>query len=275
MDGSIDLDAYFGRIGYSGPRELTLDVLRALHLAHPCAIPFESLDPLLGRPVLIDAASLEAKLVRGRRGGYCFEHNGVFLRVLRTLGFEVTPLAARVRWMTPAEAPPTPLSHMLLKLDLAGASFICDVGFGGQSPTAPLRFESGVAQETPHGVYRLMAVEDAFDLQLRLPARWETMYRFTVQPRFAADYEVSNWFTSTHPQSRFTNNLIAARVVGERRLNLFNTELTAHEHDAESSRRVLATAGEAHAVLASEFGIEVELADLERVFPRLPPPTRS
>ena len=113
----IDLDAYFARIGYAGPRAATLEVLQALELAQPAAIPFESLDPFLGRPVRLDSVSLDAKLVRGGRGGYCFEQNGVFLRVLRALGFEVTPLSARVVWMEPEDAPLPPLSHMLLRVD--------------------------------------------------------------------------------------------------------------------------------------------------------------
>ncbi len=270
MDGDIDLDAYVRRIGYLGPPEPTLEVLAALHLAHPAAIPFECLNPLLGRPVLLDAPALEAKLVRGRRGGYCFEQNGLFLRVLRQLGFVVTPLSARVRWMLPPDAPPTPLSHMMLRLDLPEGAFICDVGFGGQSPTAPLRFELDLPQQTPHGDYRLTTVTDATDLQLRVGDRWETLYRFTQEPRFASDYAVSNWFTSTHPQSRFTNNLVASRVVGSERLNLFNAELTVHGGGPEPRRRVLTGPQEIHAVLTGEFGIDIPLQDVQAVFPRLP-----
>ena len=97
----IDLDAYCARIGYDGPREATLESLRALHNLHPQAIPFENLDPLLKRPVKLDAASLQAKLVEGGRGGYCFEHNSLFAHVLRALGFKVQEATARVRWSVP------------------------------------------------------------------------------------------------------------------------------------------------------------------------------
>ena len=102
---AIDLDLYFQRIGYTGGRSPTLQVLRALQRAHPAVIPFESLDPLLGRPVRLDTASLEAKLLRGGRGGYCFENNGVFWRVLEGIGFRVTPLSARSRGPSSAPAP--------------------------------------------------------------------------------------------------------------------------------------------------------------------------
>src|SRR5688572_5787925 len=100
-DHPLDLDAYFERIGHRGPRPATLDTLAAIHALHPAAIPFENLDPFLGRPVRLDLPSLERKLVDERRGGYCFEHNLLLAAVLRRLGFAVTGLAARVLWNQP------------------------------------------------------------------------------------------------------------------------------------------------------------------------------
>lgn len=270
---TIDLDVYFGRIGYAGPREATMEVLSALQLAHPGAIPFEGLDPLLGRPVALDPASLERKLLRGARGGYCFEQNGIFWRVLTALGFDVTPLSARVRWMLPDDAPLGPLTHMLLKVETADGPVLCDVGFGGQSPTSPLRFEPGLEQATPHGLYRLMALGDGhFDLQMRLPDRWQTMYRFTQERRVMADYELGNWFTSTNPQSLFVNNLMVSRVAGERRLNLLNTDLTIYgPGDAVEERRI-ESAEELHRLLTEDFGLDVPRAEALRIFERLPGP---
>ena len=268
----VDLDAYFRRIAYDGPRTPTLETLTAIHRLHPAAIAFESLDPLLGRPVRLDPASLEAKLVHGRRGGYCFEQNGLLLQILTALGYSVTPLAARVRWMLADDAPPTALSHMLLRVDLPDGPYLADVGFGGQSLTEPLRLQSGPAQQTPHGVYRLVEAAGAQDLQFRLPDRWATMYRFTQEPRVAMDYEVSNWFTSTHPASRFVNNLIAARVDGARRLSLFNAELTVFQPDGSAERRVLAGPGEGYEILTRQFGLAVQLHDIEGVWARLPAP---
>src|SRR5687767_6520538 len=101
MTSSVDIDAYFERIGYVGSRSVSADTLAAIHLQHPIAIPFENLNPLLRRPVRLDAPSLEHKLVRDRRGGYCFEQNLLLSHVLRGLGFQVKGLAARVLWNTP------------------------------------------------------------------------------------------------------------------------------------------------------------------------------
>ena len=268
MEG-IDLDAYFERVGYSGPREPTLEVLKALELAQPAAIAFESLDPLLGRPVRLDPASLEAKLVRGGRGGYCFEQNGVFWRVLRALGFEVTPLSARVRWMLPEDAPLGPLSHMLLRVETPEGPHLCDVGFGGQSPTAPLRFEPGLEQATPHGTYRLIERDGGYELQMRLPDRWRALYRFNLEPRVLADYEVASWHTSTHPNSRFTNGLIVSLAPAGRRMNLLDAGLTTYFADGRMEERTLGSAQELHAVLTGDFGLRVSPEDAGRAFAKV------
>ena len=268
MEG-IDLDAYFERVDYAGPRASTLEVLNALVLAQPAVIPFESLDPLFGRTVRLDPASLEAKLVRGGRGGYCFEQNGVFWRVLQALGFKVTPLSARVRWMLPEDAPLGPLSHMLLRVETPEGPHLCDVGFGGQSPTAPLRFEPGLEQTTPHGTYRLVEQGGGFELQMRLPDRWAALYRFNLEPRILADYEVSNWFTSTHPKSRFTNGLIVSLAPEGRRMNLLDTGLTTYFADGRVEERKLGSAGELHAALTGDFGLRVSPEDARQVFAKI------
>jgi N-hydroxyarylamine O-acetyltransferase len=266
----IDLAAYFARIGYDGPRTATHDTLTALVRAHVGAIAFESLDPFLGRGVAIDPASLEAKLVRQARGGYCFEQNGLLFAVLTALGYSVTPLAGRVRWMLPDEAPPSPLSHMLLLVHLSEGDFLCDVGFGGQSPTAPLRLAPGAEQQTPHGTYRLVHSDDVFGLEMQLPEQWAPMYRFRLEKQAPRDYEVFNWYTATHPASRFVNNCIAARVVGESRIALFNREFTRREGDIVTHTTIIETAGELHRVLDEQFGLEIEREAIERNWARLP-----
>src|SRR3569623_164652 len=107
---------------------------------HPAAIPFENLDPLMRRPVKIDRASVDAKLVQGGRGGYCFEQNSLFRAALEAIGFQVTGLSARVQWNAPPERI-NPRTHMLLRLALPEGDHIADVGFGGLTLTTPLRLE--------------------------------------------------------------------------------------------------------------------------------------
>ncbi len=254
MKPRIDLDAYFRRIGYRGPRTPTLATLRGIHLLHPQAIPFENLDPFLGRPVLLDAESLERKLVRDGRGGYCFEQNLLLKHALEGLGFDVTGLAARVLWNAP-EGAVTARGHMLLRVDLDGESYVADVGFGGLTLTAPLHLETGVEQATPHERFRLVVAGDAFVMQASVRGEWKALYRFDLQEQLLPDYEVTSWYLSNHPRSHFVTGLIAARAGADRRWALRGTELAVHHLDGCTERRVLADAGELRATLEGPFGL--------------------
>jgi N-hydroxyarylamine O-acetyltransferase len=255
----MDLDAYFARVGFNGARAPTLDSLRELHLAHAQTIPFENLNPLLGWRVALDLPSVEEKLVRLRRGGYCFEQNALLAAALRELGFNVTGLAARVLWNAPEEAI-RPRSHMLLKIDLDGESHIADVGFGGMTLTAPLRLVADLEQSTAHEPFRLVKTDDGFKLQARLGAAWKSLYRFDLQPQFDADYEVSNHYTSTYPTSHFRSTLIAARPVPGARYALSNNQLTIHHIGGPSDKRVLGSLQEVRQALESMFGLTLPIA---------------
>src|ERR1700737_4129303 len=157
-DMTLDLAAYFERIDYHGTADPTLGVLQNLVTAHTRTIPFENLDPLLGRP--IDDLSPEAltdKLVRRGRGGYCYEHNGLMGYVLEELGFGVRRFGARVVWTLAAGAPVPSQTHTLLVVTLPGGQqpYLVDVGFGGQTPTSPILLETGSMQQTTHAPHRL------------------------------------------------------------------------------------------------------------------------
>jgi len=251
------LAAYFRRIGYSGPTEPSLAVLSRLHQQHPSTMAFESLDPFLGRPVQLDAGAVHAKLVGARRGGYCHEHNLLFHDVLATLGFRVAALGARVVWFDPQRD--APLTHRLTLVDLPQGRFIADVGFGAQTPTAPLRLEPMLAQATPHGTYRIMQTSEKFSLEMRLTDRWATMYRFLLEPLPPLDFEIMNWYMSTHPNSRFTQNLIVARVVGERRVSLANRKLVIRAPDGSVDEPILRSAADLAQVLDEVMGLEIPI----------------
>jgi N-hydroxyarylamine O-acetyltransferase len=238
-----------------------------LHARHPAAIAFEGLDPFLGRPVSLDPAAIQAKLVRGRRGGYCHEQNALFHDVLAAIGFSVTALGARVVWMTPTRD--APLTHRLTLVDLPEGRFVADVGFGGQTPTAPLCLEPGLEQATPHGTYRVAQDGEVFETQMRVSERWEPMYRFTLAPQSPADFEMSNWFTSTHPRGRFVRNLVAARVVGEARANLLNASLSIRHPDGGVEHRRLADARDLGDVLTDTMGLDLPVP-VEAIWTKLP-----
>jgi N-hydroxyarylamine O-acetyltransferase len=266
---TIDLEAYLRRIGYHGPREPTRAVLGALHRRHPAVIAYENLDPVLGRPVSLDLRDIEAKLVHGRRGGYCFEHNHVFRAALDAFGFAVTPLIARVVWMAAPDAPAA-RNHMLLRVDLGGEPWIADVGFGGHILSAPLRLLADVEQATADAVLRLLPVGAGFALQTRLPAGWVSMYRFTLEPAEPDDYAVANWFTSTFPAHLLTTNLLAERLTPAVRASLLNTRLTRRHADGRTEVVDLATPADLAQVLDTEFGVGVSEEEAEAVFAKVP-----
>ncbi|MGH8429485.1 MAG: arylamine N-acetyltransferase family protein, partial [Solimonas sp.] len=174
--GLVDLDAYCARIGYRGPRTPTLATLRALVELHPAAIVFEAIDVLLKWGVDLDPMAVDAKLIHRRRGGYCYEQNGLFKRVLTAIGFDVEGLISRVRWMAPAGRPPAPRSHMALRVTLDGVPWLVDVGVGGCVPTAPLRLDSSEPQPTQHEAFRIIPYGFALLVQARLGEVWQPLY---------------------------------------------------------------------------------------------------
>ncbi|HET6554802.1 MAG TPA: arylamine N-acetyltransferase, partial [Dyella sp.] len=200
MTHVIDLNAYLHRIGYDGPLTATLETLRAVTTAHVAAIPFENLDPLLRVPVSLDIEAIERKLVHERRGGYCFEQNGLLIAVLRTLGYDVFGLIARVLWMKPEDSE-VAQTHMLLRVELDGESWLVDVGFGSMALGGALRLQADVAQETGNEPFRLMQRDGDWRMQANVHGEWRTLYRFDLQQRPPIDYVVANHYTATHPAS--------------------------------------------------------------------------
>ncbi len=270
MPNAFDLDVYFGRIGYQGPRVATLAVLTELHRLHPQAIPFENLDPLSGTAVSLELPAIAGKLLERRRGGYCFEQNKLFAHVLMQLGFRVTPLIARVLWGREADEVAA-RTHMLLRVEIDGAAWLADVGFGSVTQTAPLRIEAGMPQPTPLGTFRLAdASHGALDLEVQVGGAWTKVYRFDLQRAEWIDYEVANWYTASWPQSIFVNHLIACRVLSHGRLTLFDDRLSERAATGEViSEQVLADAAELATCLVDRFGLPAGEVDVPRIFERV------
>ncbi|MGY6118333.1 arylamine N-acetyltransferase family protein [Paraburkholderia strydomiana] len=271
MSHTLNLDNYFERIGYTGPRAPTLEVLKAIHRLHPRAIPFENLNPLTRRAVKLDLESVERKLVDDRRGGYCFEQNALLANVLIELGFQVTPLIGRVLWGREPDAVP-PRTHMVLRIDLDNEAWIADVGFGSVTLTSPVRLTPGLAQRTDLGIFRLAdASHDALYLEVQARDQtWSRVYRFDLHPVEWIDYETSNWYTSTSPEAIFANNLIVCRVLDDTRLALLNDQLNERAADGSIVREQrLASADELAACLHDRFGLKTGDIDLAEIFDRV------
>lgn len=249
------LDAYCQRIGYHGSRAPTLDTLRALLVLQPAAIPFEAIDVLLGKGVDLSPDAVNAKLITARRGGYCFEHNSLLKRVLTALGFEVEGLLARVRWMAPPDRV-MHRTHMALRVRLDGVAWLADSGFGGCVPTAPLRFDQAGPQPTPHGDFRLDPAGSGFLLQARLDRDWAPVYELSCDPQQDSDYEVPNWYTSTHPASAFRRDLMVAITTPQARHTLMRNRYTARWTNGTVDQRFL-DQQEIATVLERVFGLNV------------------
>jgi N-hydroxyarylamine O-acetyltransferase len=256
MFDPFDLDAYLQRIGYAGPRTPSLVTLRDLHLRHTASIPFENLDVFLRTPIRLDMPSLVDKLIVRKRGGYCYEQNTLLMTALRAIGYNVRSLAGRVQW----QSPPGRVAarhHMVLLISLPEDDFLADAGFGGLTLTAPLRFVTDIAQDTPHGRYRIVPVRDEFQVQAQVDNDWHPLFQISLAEQNAADWDSANWFISTSPDSIFTRTLMAALPLPDRRYTLRNDRLSIHHLGGRSEHRTLSDANELMTVLRDTFRLNI------------------
>ena len=252
-DQVFHLQSYLGRIGFEGSVEPTSTVLEALHARHLDSIPFENIDVRLGRGVGLDLATLQAKLVDRRRGGYCFEQNTLFAAALRAIGFAVETLEARVR--RPGATTPLPRTHMVLVVEVARRRWLVDVGFGGDGSLLPVPLD-GEPSEQADGVYRVERKATGVRvLRRRFSGEWSDLYAFRLTPALPVDFVVANHFTSTYPSSVFVRTLTVQRsVAGERRI-LRGRSYTVRRGEELSGREISDDA--LPGLLATEFGLEL------------------
>jgi N-hydroxyarylamine O-acetyltransferase len=251
MPEAVDLAAYAARIGFTGELRASAECLRELHLAHATHVPFENIEVLMGRPVRLDIESLWKKLVAERRGGYCFEQNTLFAAVLEQIGFRVTRLAARVRM---GAVGVRPRNHMLLAVEADGRRWLCDVGFGGEALLCPVAWQPGETSAQFAWKYRLMEEAPGYVLQMWRPEGWLDLYSFTMEEQHAVDYEVANFYTSTHPDSFFLKQLMVHIPGPEVRVTLFGQRLI--ERRPEGATEVLlADDAAVLETLAARFGM--------------------
>lgn len=256
----VDLKAYLERIHYTQRLEANLETLMEIHRLHPKYIPFENLNPLTGRVVSLNMDDIFNKLVLSNRGGYCFEHNTLFKQVLKQIGFQVSGFWARVIWnMEPATI--TARTHMLLHIIYDGQPYIADVGFGAMTLTAPLLFAADVVQETQHGIFRIVQKEKFYILQVLQQGEWRSIYQFYTEILEPIDYEVANWYVSTHPNSHFTKQLIVAKVDDDGRYTMNNNALNIRYDSGRKESFTFHTANEILETLQDTFNIDTHGLD--------------
>jgi N-hydroxyarylamine O-acetyltransferase len=250
----MNIEAYLKRINYNGPITPTPETLRDLQVAHLLTVPFENLSIHSGEPIVLDEDALFTKIVEKKRGGFCYECNGLFAALLRALGFEVAMLGAGVARPQGGFGPN--FDHMTLMVTLADR-WLVDVGFGDSFLEPLLLDERG---EQVQGTRSFRIVEDADYLILMRgddPGDWEPQYRFTLQPYGFADYEEMCRFHQTSPESHFTKNLICSRITGEGRITLSGMQFITTS-GPQRDEQTLNSREEYERILRDQFGVVIE-----------------
>lgn len=251
----MNIEAYLQRLNYDGPRTRTIATLRALHQAHLTSVPFENLDIHLGRPIVLEEVALYDKIVRQRRGGFCYELNGLFAVLLRELGFDVMLLSGSVR--NNGEFGPE-FDHLTLLVQLE-ERWLADVGFG-DSFREPLRLDERNEQLQQGIAYRLSNSGEHWNMLRRLPEQeWEPQYHFTLQPHRLADFAGMCQYHQTSPASHFTQKRICSRATPEGRVTLSDMRLIVTAN-GQRQEKVFQNQEEYIHALQEQFGIDLTMS---------------
>ncbi|XP_029313510.1 arylamine N-acetyltransferase, pineal gland isozyme NAT-10-like [Cottoperca gobio] len=261
----MHVDTYLSRIGFTGASSLSLHVLRSVHTCHLLSVPFENLTVHSGGRVELDLPHLYQKIVKQRRGGFCFENNGLFSWLLSTLGFQVTLLSAQVKSQLTGFYGP-PCDHLIIMVSLDGHRWLCDVGFGVPGFKAPLSLESSGPQEQGHRVYRIRKhitgmhfLEWQREENRGVDGDWAEIYKFTLEPRLMEDFAEMCLYHQSSPCSIFFCKSLCTVLTAGGRLTYIGRRLTCitfptERTELETTTRELQDE-EIPGVLAEKFGV--------------------
>jgi N-hydroxyarylamine O-acetyltransferase len=243
----MDIAAYLQRIGYGGSATLTAETLAALQKSHMLTVPFENLDIHLGQPLNLGSEALFTKIVEQRRGGFCYELNGLLAEVLRQLGFQVSLLSGQVARKSGEFG--DEFDHLVLLVHL-DEDWLVDVGFG-ESFAEPLSLSRKAS-----GNYRLNHEGEHWQVQALKKDHWQTQFRFTTQPRQFSEFQRMCVYHQTSPDSKFTQRRLCSRATAEGRITLVDQRLIVTRWGDRQERR-LKTEQEYRQALADYFSIEI------------------
>jgi N-hydroxyarylamine O-acetyltransferase len=250
----MDVSGYLHRINYNGPRDVSVETLRGLHIQHLFAVPFENLDNHIGRQIILDEEKVIRKIVEERRGGICYELNGAFYALLRALGFEVSMLSAGVAREEGGFDPP--FDHMTLLVQLE-ERWLADVGFG-DSFREPLLLDRRSEQMQDNDAYRLIEDHDHLILERRETDLWKPQYRFNLEPHQYSDFADMCHYHQTSPESPFTKRRTCTIATPQGRITVTGHRLITTINGTKSERE-LAGEDEWSSALREHFGIELRL----------------
>jgi len=261
MNSAIDLDAYFARIEWGGATAPTLETLDGLLRSHMRHVPFENLDVLLGRGIELDLATLQDKLVRTRRGGYCFEHATLFAAVLEALGFAPVRHAARVVLFAPRSE--VPRTHMFLSVPLGKGTFVVDPGFGSLAPETPLLLD-GATMATDAALHSITRVGRDWVLRARREGEVVDCWVSTLEAENPIDFVVANHYVATHAASPFRDRLMLRALTDAGRVSVMNRDVTITD-DRTSRTMQLADRAALRELLVAHFGFDFPEVEALRV----------
>lgn len=250
----FDREAYLNRVGLEGGMPSTEVGFETLHRAQTLGLPFENFDIQLGRDISLSPQMLFDKMVNHRRGGYCFELNSLFGMALDAFGFERRPLLARSQ----RRGAPTSRTHMLNLVRLDGREWIADVGFGPIQIREPMPLELDRI-DTQDGLKFRMIDGGRFGtmMQYHEDDVWKDWYSFDMEHVWPVDIEMSNYFTSTHPDVYFTQSRIAVRTVPFGKITL--RDFILREYAGGSVTEIMLEPGPAYLTsLEANFGIVLD-----------------
>lgn len=258
----MDLAAYLHRIGMTHIPRVSTEDLAKVQRAHRLSIPFENLDVLLGRGISVEDDAIFDKLVTQKRGGYCFEHNALLCWALRTIGFDVQPLLARV-WLFATETPPK--THTLNLVTINGDEWIADAGFGS-SYCPPMPLHEGACVKGADGAEHRLVIDPnhGWMMQIKLAGQsaFKNEFSFTLERVADLDLAMSNHWTATSPQSRFLKSVIVNIAVPNGMIHLNNEVLKITTSD-QSEEHSLTDDVELQQALHDHFGIEMSMDDVK------------
>lgn len=265
----LDLDGYLARIGFDGDRTPTVATLSRLVHLHTTTIPFENLEIILGRPIALDVQSLQDKMVRRRRGGYCFEHSGLFAAVLERLGFGVTGLSGRI--FLGDDDKLLASTHAMLRVRTTDDDriWLCDVGFGS-GPLAPIELTPR-DDEFTLGAWRFRLERgtdelggETWSLHHFNRDGWSMRRTVGMNPQYRIDNVVGNHYVSTSPHSPFTRRPVLQRIHPDVHYMLDGTTLLTGYPDGSGDTREVER-GEIPELLTEVFDIDLDTADLAQL----------
>ena len=249
----MDINAYLNRINYHGSLEPTAETLRDLQVAHLLAVPFENLSIHSGEPIVLNDESLFEKVVQRRRGGFCYELNGLFAALLRSLGFKVEMLSAGVA--NPRGEFGPDFDHMTLMVELE-QRWLADVGFG-DSFREPLLLDERGVQKQNEREYQIVAEDHHRMLRQRESGGdWVVQYRFTLQPHVYADYAEMCHFHQTSPESHFTKAPLCSLATDDGRITLGGGHFITTTRTGDRSEIAVSNDNDFNQLLREHFGIE-------------------